>query len=301
MLQPKNFPGLPQDFVYDTDVRESLDHENTIFFNIFKKKTETFKRGLLMVHGHGEHGGRYLHFPHYMHSQYDYFVAIDLRGHGRSEGTRGHVGHFDEYVDDLFLGLQYLKEKLGESTPVDLFAHSMGGLVALRAFLKQPHLQVQNVVISAPLLGLSFPIPTLKELSGRVLAKVWPTFQMETGLDPKKVSHDLEVVKTYQEDRLVHSKATPAFYFGMLDAVKELQGEQNHQREGLQIPDTVKILFQVPLEDGIVSAPAALTFFEKRLRSSQKTLKTYPGFFHEIYNEVQKDLIFQDWIDWLKG
>jgi alpha-beta hydrolase superfamily lysophospholipase len=293
MIQPPGFPPLPLEFEYETEVHESLDREHSLFFNIFRKKNVTPKRALLIIHGQGEHGGRYLHFPHYLKDDYDLIIAPDLRGHGRSEGIRGHVESFDEYVDDAMLAWDILCKKIDSSCERDWFGHSMGGLITLRAFLYR-EIALNHVILSSPLVAMAMDVPLIKRVAATVLNRVWGSLQLPTGIDAKNLSHDPAVVETHAKDLLNHDKATPTFYLSMIDAMAGLQGGDFHFNA------KTPILMQLAGEDPIVSTPAAKEFFE-HLRHEKKTLIVYPGLFHEIYNEVSKELVFEDWIRWLRA
>ncbi len=289
MIPWVGFPPLPAQFEYETEVHQSIDQEHSLFFNIFRKKNVPLNRGLLIIHGQGEHGGRYQHFPHYLKDKYDVIIAPDLRGHGRSEGVRGHVERFDEYVDDVLLAWELLQKKLtgGGNIVHDLFGHSMGGLVALRTLHYRPELPASHVFISSPALGLKVEVPLIKDLAARILSKVWGELQMDTGLDASKLSHDRNVVDAYLKDRLNHSKATPKFYLSFLDAMKETMVSDLH------FNSSAKILFQLAAEDEIVNTATAKLFFEQ-LKHEHKKMIVYPGLYHEIFNETIKEHVFED-------
>lgn len=294
MIRPQGFPDLPPEFEYDTEVVESTDGEHSIFLNWFKKRSGTPKKALLIIHGQGEHGGRYQHFPHYLKDEYDLILAPDLRGHGRSEGIRGHVETFDEYVDDALLAWEILVSRMPENAVCDWFGHSMGGTITLRAFHYQSSIHARNLILSAPCLDLSVQVPLAKDLAARLLVHVWGSLALGTGLKSEKLSHDPAVVSNVRTDQLNHTKATPSFYLSFKEAMDEVSATD------LRIPASTRILFQVAGEDEIVSTPSAERYFEEKLHAEHKRIICYPGLYHEIYNELTKDHVFQDLVEFLK-
>lgn len=293
MIIPEGYPHFPESFEYETEVHQSLDGEHGIFFNIFRKKGVSPKRALMIIHGQGEHGTRYQHFAHYLEEDYDLIVAPDLRGHGRSEGIRGHVDRFDEYVDDAFLVWEWLRKNVPSECKLDWFGHSMGGLVSLRAFLYRKDLDADHLIISSPLIGLRVPVPALKVVAAKVISKVWGALQMETGLDAQKISRDPNVVEAYVKDRLNHSVATPKFFFSMKSAMEELATVD------LRFEENLKIIFQIAGDDEIVDPNASRALFD-RLKHEKKKIVVYPGLFHEIYNETVKENVFADLKTWIQ-
>ncbi len=295
MIHPVGFPPLPENFEYDTEVVQSTDGENGIFLNWFRKKNVTPKRALLIIHGQGEHGGRYQHFAHYLQNEYDLILAPDLRGHGRSEGIRGHVDNFDEYVDDALLAWEVLNSRIPKGATSDWFGHSMGGTVTLRTFSYQgARVGAKNVILSAPSLELAMKVPMVKEVAAKLISRIWGSLALDTGLSRDRLSHDPAVVKAVDLDQLNHTKASPKFYLGFQKTMETLRTND------LRIPNSTRILMQVAGEDEIVSTPAAESFFNDKLQAEHKQLFSYPGLYHEIYNELTKEFVFDDLRAWLK-
>lgn len=252
-------------------------------------------RALIVLHGMGEHCGRYFQLPKYLGEEVDAVFAYDHRGHGRSEGLRGHVERFDELVDDAALAIRRLDERLktrfGQSE-IHLLGHSLGGHVALRTLLEHPDLPIRSAIVSAPFLGVKARVPFSKRLAAGVLSKVWGSLQISTELDAAGLSRDPEVVRAYRDDRLVHDKMTPRFY----EEMKAAMADTLSRRSGIPVP----ILFLVPLEDQIVDSQITLEYY-RELKHRDKLLKTYPGFYHEPMNDVGREQVFQDIAEFIRG
>lgn len=294
-IQPKNFPGLPKNWVSEWETFAASDGALQLFAVTHHSEDWKGYRALVVFHGLGEHGGRYLHVPHYVQSAVDAVYCLDHRGHGRSEGLRGHVERFELYADDAALAISRLdsslRKRFGHSE-IHVLGHSMGGLIALRTLFKHAQLPIHSVTISAPLLGVRVPVPYLKKLSAYALSRIWGSLQMATDLDARLVSHDLDVVEAYQSDRLVHKKVTPRFF-------TELQGvlaDTVKRTDGFSYP----LQMLLPLQDQIVDPDTALEFF-RALKVADKSLKTYPDFYHEPFNEIGKEQVFEDLITWIKN
>ena len=295
VIQPMSFPPLPEGWVSDWETFPSADGRLQLYSVFHHPENWSGSRTLVVLHGLGEHGGRYLHFPHYLQSAVDGVYCLDHRGHGRSEGVRGHVESFDLFVNDLVLALGRLEENLIKrfgQAEIHLFAHSMGGLIALKTLLDHPKLPLRSVAISAPLLKIALEVPTFKKAAASIMVKLWGSLQMTSEVNAQDLSHDLAVVNAYSQDRLVHSKITPQLFTELLSA---MESSRSASQGELFYP----VQFQIPLEDRVVSAEAALEFY-RNIKSTDKVLKTYPHFYHEAFNELKKEEPFSDLLHWIK-
>lgn len=248
---------------------------------------------LIVVHGHGEHGGRYFHVPHYVRDVVDSVYIFDLRGHGRSNGLRGHIENFDDFCADVAQVIRHKHELLMArfgKAEIHVLGHSLGGHLVIRTALLHADLPIQSITATAPFLGIKAKVPAHKKVGARVLNRVWSSLQLSTGLDPAAISHDQEIVRLYQQDRLVHDKMTPRFYAGVQAAMSDTMSRHSGVEYPLQIV--------VPLQDEIVDAEKSLAFF-RNLKHRHKRLRTYPGFFHEPMNEVGKEPVFEDIVSWI--
>ena len=173
---------------------------------------------------------------------------------------------------------------------IHVFGHSMGSLVTLRALIADRKLPVTSVILSSPLLGIKVEVPVVKRMAAGTLSKLWGSLQMASEVDPKDLSHDPEVVKNYVDDRLVHKKITPRLFTGMMAAIADTKKRDSD----FDYP----ILMVVPGQDKITDSDAAIAFFDQ-LKLKDKSLKKYPTFFHESFNEIGKEAAFQDLCAWI--
>ncbi len=260
-----------------------------IFWQSWARDAKQQRGAVALMHGYGEHSGRYDHVAGALVRAGYNVMAIDARGHGRSTGERAHVGRFHDYVSDLAM----LKRKI-ESTwpdlPLFVFGHSNGGLIALRYALTQPA-GVTGFVVTSPLVKIKAEIPAIKAVAGNIMSKVWPSFSMPSGLAPSDVSQNPEVVAQYGEDPLVLSIATARWFTEAKAAGADLlvQAPQMDQ----------PFLFLVAGSDALVDPIATEKVFH-RLGSRDRELEIYPNLFHEILNEDVWDNITRRMIRWME-
>lgn len=271
--------GLPSGWREETGIFTSSCGKYSIFERFWRREKMQTGRVLAVFHGFGEHGGRYGHFVSFLDEVIDGLYVIDLRGHGRSEGKRGHVADFDEYVRDQRLALRRLEERVageGGKPGIHLLGHSMGGLIALKLLMTYGDLPFCSVTISAPLLGIALTVPLFKRLGALVLSTLWGSLGMRAGIDISKLSHDRRVEEALRADRLSHGKMTPALFSEILRGIREVKGHKG------TVP--YNILFLIPGEDYIVDSASTERFFEKLSCACKKRI-AYEHAYHEIFNE----------------
>jgi len=286
---------LPQGWVSEWETFSVPGKEDTLFAGFHHREPWQSPTALVVLHGLGEHGGRYLHLPHYLQDVVGAVYCMDFRGHGRSMGLRGHIESFRVFCDDAAFCIRSLHERLklqvGDKAELHLFAHSMGGLIALMTLAAHKDLPLASVILSSPLLGIRVEVPLVKKAAARVLARAWGTLQLKSLLDPGDFSHDPAVAEAYLADRLVHKKLTLQFFEEMEKAI-----EWTLRRRSL---GGIPAQFLIPERDRVVSTRVTEQFFA-RLKGGDKELKVYPDFYHEIVNEVGKEIVFEDMKRWIK-
>jgi alpha-beta hydrolase superfamily lysophospholipase len=251
----------------------------------------TSERVLVVVHGFAEHSGRYDHMGQWFSSRGFAVHAYDQRGHGRSQGRRGHVERFDEYLDDLQLLLERVRDE-HPGQPLVLCGHSMGGLV-VASFLGQRKLPgLQAAVTSCAALALSPDLPRWRVWTARLLRSIAPRLHLSSGLDPEGLSRDPSVVRAYLEDPLVDRRMTMALGSELLQAVS--RAEDWAQR----VPVPMLLLHG---EADPICPVRGSRDFHARVRAAGSQLRTYPGLRHEIFNEPEHEEVFQDVLEWVRG
>jgi len=250
--------------------------------------TGAVRNVMVVAHGLGEHGGRYLNLVNHFVPRGFAVYAMDHRGHGLSTGIRGHVNSFLQYRDDLASFIERVRQETG-CAKVVLVGHSMGALIATSYSLLHPD-RVSRLILSSPGLRPHKLPSRAKEALAKALARILPTFLLSNELDPANVSRDPGVVKAYVDDPLVHDRVSPRFYVEFVKEAKRLMREASR----LSVP----LLFLQAGEDRLVHVETNLDFFA-RAGSPGKQLKLYDGQYHEVFNEPEKDQVFADMEGWL--
>jgi alpha-beta hydrolase superfamily lysophospholipase len=240
---------------------------------------------VLLVHGLGEHSGRYEHVGDQMAAAGLDVHAYDHRGNGGSGGRRGHVDRWEQYHDDLAERLVSVRGQSGER-PVVLYGHSMGGLVVL-GYLLTDRPRPDLVVLSSP--ALDSTLAEWKKTLAPTLARIVPTLAVPNGIDGRTLSRDPAVADKVAADPLATTASTTRFG---AEALTE-QARVRRDYAGLTLPTLVLH----GLDDGLVPAQASeilgsLPNVERR---------TYPGLRHELHNEPEGPAIVGEIIDWIRA
>ena len=246
-------------------------------------------KGVVCVtHGFGEHSGRYLHVLKALNEAGYSGFAFDLRGHGRSGGRRAFIRHFSEYLDDLDAAVSIVRERAARA-PLVVMGHSMGGLVVAN-WMAQRGSDAHSFVLSSPGFGVAMAVPEWKDALGKLMSRFIPTLAIPTGLDPKLVSRDPQVVEAYTGDRLVLTQATARWYVEFLAAQKRALSSANSV--------TKPALVMQAAEDGLVD-PRASRLYAEALAGDDVTYVSYAGLYHELFNEPEQDQVMRDVVAWL--
>jgi alpha-beta hydrolase superfamily lysophospholipase len=241
-----------------------------------------------LLHGYADHAERYAHVAEAWAERGIATVAIDLRGHGHSEGRRGHCERFEEYLDDTAELTRLVGERV-PGVPAILFGHSFGALVAASTVLAKPA-PWRALVLSGAFFGVGVQVPALKVLAGKLASRLVPAFAQVTGLQGAQLTHDSAIAKAYEEDPLVFKTAT-ARWFTETTAAQD--------RAIARAPSlTMPLHMVIGAADPIVSVPRARAFFDAA-GSADKSWDARPGLFHEVLNEPSWREIAAGLADWM--
>jgi len=245
------------------------------------------KAWITMSHGTSEHSGRYDHMGRILNEAGYALVMPDLHGSGLSEGKRGHIDSFSQYTDDLKAALEYTRGLHPKAH--FLGGHSLGGLIAARIAVENPP-GISGVFLSGAAFRLAFDPPAWKTGMSGFLSKVLPSLQLGNELDVADLTHDKEIVDRQRNDPHNHGKVTPKMYVECLKTQREVINRRNQLRLPLLI-----------MHGGAdkINAVSGSEEFHTAAGSKEKQLIIYEGFYHEIFNEIERERVFSDLIGWM--
>ena len=242
---------------------------------------------ICLVHGLGEHSGRYAQVAETLNQGGYAVIASDLRGHGRSGGKRGHSPTFEAFMDDMAVLLDEAARRY-TGLPCFLWGHSLGGVLVTNYVLRRKP-QLTGVVITSPGLRTSISNQKAKVQFAKLAGKILPEMSMPTGLEAKMISRDPTVVERYVKDPLVHGLATLAMAKYTIEAIPWVYA---HASEWV---------LPVLIMHGDADALAYVSGSEELAKQIQQdcTLKIWPGLWHETHNEPEKEQVLAYALGWL--
>lgn len=259
---------------------------NSLFFRSWQPDTDPIAV-ICLIHGLGEHTGRYEHVAHFFANKGIAMVGFDLHGHGRSDGVRGYTKTLELVMDDIDTLINKASE-LSPGVPQFLYGHSLGGNLVLYHAITHPS-HIKGAVVTAPALGIASPAPAWKVSLAKILSSLWPTFSMANGLDRSGLSRDPEIEKAYNSDPLVHGKITAQLGWDLLTSGKWLLDHV----DDFPLP----LLLMQGSADRLVSPKATAQFAQKM--DGKVTFKIWNGLYHELHNEPEKDEVLQFMLTWI--
>lgn len=233
---------------------------------------------MIVVHGFGEHAGRYDAFATELAHRGICVVAPDLWAHGRSGGARGDIGEIRACMEQLRAMAQAAFLPLAGCKDFSVFGHSFGGLLAILWAIERPE-HMRRLIVQSPLLETGFEIPWWVRQAALVLARCWPSFCFSMRFDGGALTHDVVVAQAYAKDPLVHQRMSARTYRWVLCARDDVLATTSRL--------TVPVLMLHAGADRIISTGAARGWFE-RVRC-KKDEAFFPDAYHELHHEPIRD------------
>lgn len=243
---------------------------------------------VVLVHGIGEHCSRYANLVETLNANGIAVYGFDLRGHGRSQGARGHIDAWEDYIKDLRAFVDFVQGLEGDQ-PVFVLGHSMGALIALDFAIQYPN-KINGLIVNGIPLRMGYvPKPNLILLA-KLIAMVRPTHLMRLEIDVNGLSSDAAVVKVYQADPLVQTKVSARWGVSLIGALERLRGAA----QGLDVP----VLMTHGRLDTI-NLPAGTTELFATVVVRDKSIQLYEHSRHEVHNDCDQAQFGADVSDWI--
>jgi alpha-beta hydrolase superfamily lysophospholipase len=242
---------------------------------------------VILIHGLGSHSSMFSNVVQRLVSAGYAVYGLDLRGHGRSPGQRGHINTWTEFREDLAAFLNLIAAQK-PNCPRFLVGHSLGSLIVLEYALRLPEI-LQGVVAIAPPIG-QIGVSPVKLILGRTLSRILPRFTLNTGFDHATISRDPNVLATVAQDTLLHSKGSARFATEFLTTVKWIQ---SHGTD-LRLP----LLILHGGSDQIALPEGSRSFFQQ-IVFPDKERREYPESRHALHSDLNYQEVLNDLEDWL--
>lgn len=235
----------------------------------------------VILHGYGEHSGRYGEVVEFLKDLPYAFFAYDMRGQGKSHGPRVHIERFTDLLQDFDSFCEFLvRSKGGASNHITLFGHSLGGLLAVR-IAERSGAKLRALILSSPCFQVAgiAAWPVVKQAT-RAMNRIAPRVVLTNFVTPRFLFHGEANLRRYLADSLIERKITPRFASAIYEECDRIQTEETR----LDMP----VFVQASGDDRVVSLHATKRWFE-RLRASDKRMEIYPELYHEIFQETSTD------------
>jgi len=258
-----------------------------IFAQGWEPEVKPLKAVVCLVHGLGEHTARYEHVAEAFTRQGYVLFGADTRGHGRSDGKRGHFPSIEAVMMDIDLLMDHAKS-LYPKLPLILYGHSLGGILVLQYGLKRKP-DITGVIATSSGLRTALENQPAKILAAKILGSIIPKAVLPSGLDVNAISHDDNVIEKYKKDPLVHDRISLGFGKIMLETTR---WTLKHSAE-----------FPLPLlmlhgKADAIAFPSGSIEFAAPLNLKCKLVLVDKGF-HELHNEPEREEVFKIMTDWM--
>lgn len=263
-----------------------MDEHSSRYFR--KWETTDPKANILLVHGLGEHSGRYQHVAAFFCENGYNVYSGDLTGHGNSEGDRGHISSVEEYMEDLEAMLSCIEN----DKPIFLIGHDLGGLLVLYYGTFVEKESVQGIIALSPYIREKKPVSSMKQALVGMVNKLSPDSQVKNGILAEHRSHDQKIVEEFSKDPLNHTDITVSWYSAMKKARRQLM-ENAHD---FKYPCLI-----MQAEDDLVVDPYGASDLFTKIGHEDKDFEMLSDMYHEVLNEEDYDVVLEKMENWIEG
>ena len=272
---------------------------NQHFENIISNKKNIFLRSwpsnndpiynIIIIHGLGEHSGRYKEFASFFIKKNIGVFSFDLIGHGKSDGLKGHISNIKDFTDSIEEVLIEVRKRF-INTPIIMFGHSLGGCLALNYLIERKSKEISLAIISSAWIETKIQIPKYLFIIQRVMHILFPKIRLSNRLDTKDLSKDIKIVDKYKNDSLVHDRIS----LNLLSEINKTIEKIKNKDYNIEIP----VLIIHGKKDKIISYKGS-ELISKKIKDSK--LKLYDNVYHEPHNDNEKKEILEYYYDFIKN
>ena len=242
---------------------------------------------ILLIHGLGEHSGRYLNLIQDFNDKNLSVFTIDIRGHGKSEGKRGHAPFYEQLMSDIQYFVQHVTNKTSNQKHF-LYGHSLGGNLVINYSLQKDE-KINGIIATSPYIKSAIKQPRIKLFMAKLFQKLIPSLTLNNGLDINGISRNLQVVEDYVNDPLNHDQISVQLGLDIISSgIYALENSQD-----IAVP----MLVFHGKKDRLTSYNSS----EKLVENSGSNVQ-FIGFknaYHEIHNEPEKEELLRNIFDWI--
>ncbi|MBU1863123.1 MAG: lysophospholipase [Candidatus Omnitrophica bacterium] len=246
---------------------------------------------VVIIHGVGEHSGRYEEFARFLNEKQISVYSFDLPGYGKSGGKRGHVKSFSDFTDDVKINIDFIKEKIGDKEKIFLLGHSLGALITIRYVRIFNDVSFSGLILSGPPFQLNLSATSWWRRIGVFFSSILPAITIkEESIQLNMLTHDAEKLAAFRKDPLRHYRRSLQFiqaYF---------KGEKKAFADGpfLALP----VLIVQGGADDVIDVKKVKTFYHQ-LNIEDKMFIVYPEMYHEVLNEIERARVYDDIVNWI--
>jgi acylglycerol lipase len=242
---------------------------------------------ILIIHGLGEHSGRYLKLIQDFNDKNISVFTIDIRGHGKSEGKRGHSPFYQQLMNDIQCFIEHVTKKIPDQKYF-LYGHSFGGNLVIN-YSFQENKKINGIIATSPLIKPSIAPSRIVLFMGKLFKKIVPNLILSNGININGISRNMQVINDYRNDPLIHNKVSVQLGLDIISSgIYALENSQYI---------TVPMIVFHGKNDGLTSYSAS----QKLVQNSGPNIK-FIGFddaYHEIHNEPEKVELLRNIFNWI--